>query len=160
MELFDFAIQMEKDGEAYYRQLSHRTANTGLRTILTVLADEEVKHQQLFQQLKESKGALQASQVLTRTKNIFVQMKESGEVISDETSHIGLYEKAQDLEKQAQAFYLEKSNEAESDHVRDVLVLLAREEQAHYFILDNIIDFLSRPQTWLEDAEFTSFDEY
>ncbi len=160
MELFDFAIQMEKDGEAYYRQLSHRTANTGLRTILTVLADEEVKHQQLFQQLKESKSVLQASQVLTRTKNIFVQMKESGEVISDETSHIGLYEKAQDLEKQAQAFYLEKSNEAESDHVRDVLVLLAREEQAHYFILDNIIDFLSRPQTWLEDAEFTSFDEY
>lgn len=25
MELFDFAIQMEKDGEAYYRQLAHRT---------------------------------------------------------------------------------------------------------------------------------------
>ncbi len=73
MELFDFAIQMEKDGEAYYRRLSHRTANTGLRAILTMLADEEVKHQQLFEQMKASKGELQGSQVLTRTKNIFVQ---------------------------------------------------------------------------------------
>lgn len=160
MELFDFAIQMEKDGEAYYRQLSHRTANTGLRTILTMLADEEVKHQQLFEQLKQSKGGLQTSQVLTRTKNIFVQMKESGEVISDETSHIELYQKAQDLEKQAQEFYLEKSKESSNDNVRDVLIMLAKEEQVHYFILENIINFLSRPQTWLEDAEFSNLDEY
>lgn len=160
MEIFDYAIQMEKDGEAYYRQLSHRTANTGLRTILTMLADEEVKHQQLFEQLKESKGSLQTSQVLTRTKNIFVQMKESGEVISDETSHIELYQKAQALEKQAQEFYLEKSKEAESDHVRDVLIMMSKEEQTHYFILENIINFLSRPQTWLEDAEFVNLEEY
>jgi len=160
MELFDFAIQMEKDGEAYYRQLSHRTSNTGLRAILTMLADEEVKHQQLFKQLKVSKGALQASQVLTRTKNIFVQMKESGDVISDETSHIELYQKAQGLEKQAQAFYQEKSKEADNDTLRDLLILLAKEEQVHYFILENIINFLSRPQTWLEDAEFVNLDEY
>ena len=160
MELFDFAIQMEKDGEAYYRQLSHRTANTGLRTILTMLADEEVKHQQFFEQLKVSKGALQPSQVLTRTKNIFVQMKESGEVISDEANHIELYQKAQDLEKQAQTFYEEKSKEAEDDTVRDLLLMLAKEEQVHYFILENIINFLSRPQTWLEDAEFVNLDEY
>ncbi len=160
MELFDFAIQMEKDGEAYYRQLAHRTANTGLRTILTMLADEEVKHQQLFEQLKESKGSLQVCQVLTRTKNIFAQMKESGEVIPDESDQIELYKKAQDLEKQAQEFYLEKSNEADNDVVKEQLVLLAKEEQGHYTILENIINFLSRPQTWLEDAEFGSMDEY
>ncbi|MCP4451095.1 MAG: ferritin family protein [Planctomycetes bacterium] len=160
MELFDFAIQMEMDGEAYYRQLAHRTANTGLRTILTMLADEEVKHQQLFEQLKDSKGALQTSQVVTRTKNIFAQMKESGEVISDETSHIELYQKAQDLEKQAQEFYTEKSKEADSDHVRDTLIMLAKEEQVHYFILENIINFLASPQVWLEDAEFVNLDEY
>jgi rubrerythrin len=160
MELFDFAIQMEKDGEAYYRQLSHRTANTGLRAILTMLADEEVKHQQLFEQMKASKGELPVSQVVTRTKNIFVQMKESGEVISDEASHIELYQKAQDLEKKAQTFYMEKSKEADNDKVRDLLVLLSKEEQVHYFILENIINFLSRPQTWLEDAEFVNLDEY
>ncbi|MCF7973392.1 MAG: ferritin family protein [Phycisphaerae bacterium] len=160
MELFDYAIQMEKDGEAYYRQLSHRTANTGLRTVLTMLADEEVKHQQLFEQLKVSKGSLQASQVLTRTKNIFAQMKESGDLIPDETGHIDLYQKAQALEKKSQDFYLEKSNEADNAENRDLLVMLAKEEQVHYFILENIINFLSKPQTWLEDAEFVHLDEY
>ena len=33
MDIFAYAIQMEKDGEAYYRQLSHRTGNHGLKTI-------------------------------------------------------------------------------------------------------------------------------
>ena len=160
MELFDYAIQMEKDGEAYYRQLAHRTSNTGLRTILTMLADEEVKHQQLFEQLKTSNGTLPSSQVLTRTKNIFAQMKESDEVISDESSHIKLYQEAQDLEKKSQDFYLEKSREADHEPVRDLLIVLAKEEQVHYFILENIINFLSRPKTWLEDAEFTHLDEY
>jgi rubrerythrin len=160
MELFDYAIQLEKDGEAYYRQLAHRTANTGLRTVLTMLADEEVKHQQLFEQLKVSKGSLPASQVLTRTKNIFAQMKESEEIIPDETSHIELYQKAQALEQKSQDFYLEKSNEAENAENRDLLIMLAKEEQVHYFILENIINFLARPQTWLEDAEFVHLDEY
>lgn len=160
MELFDYAIQMEKDGEAYYRQLAHRTANTGLRTILTMLADEEVKHQQLFQQLKSSKGSLQASQALTRTKNIFAQMKESGDVIPNEADQIELYEKAQSLEKQSEAFYLEKAQDAGDDGVKELLELLAKEEQNHYIILQNIIDFLTKPQTWLEDAEFTHLDEF
>lgn len=159
MDLFDYAIQMEKDGEAYYRQLSHRTSNTGLRTILTMLADEEVKHQQLFEQLKESKGTLQSSQALTRTKNIFVQMKESGEVISDETDQIELYQKAQDLEKKSREFYLGKSEEAESADLKDVLVQLAKEEETHYVILQNIIEFLAKPQSFLEDAEFVNTDE-
>ncbi len=75
MNIFEFAMQMEKDGEAYYRQLAHRTANTGLRTILTMLADEEVKHQKLFEQLKESKGALQVCQVLTRSMQVLSGME-------------------------------------------------------------------------------------
>jgi hypothetical protein len=41
-----------------------------------------------------------------------------------------------------------------------MLVMLAKEEQVHYFILENIINFLSRPQAWLEDAEFVNLDEY
>lgn len=160
MELFDYAIQMEKDGEAYYRQLAHRTANKGLRAILTMLADEEVKHMQLFEELKTSQASLQISQVLTRTKNIFAQMKESSDVIPDEADHIELYQKAQALEKQSQIFYLEKSKDEECNKVKEMLILLSKEEQTHFFILQNIIDFLSRPQTWLEDAEFVHLDEY
>jgi len=44
MNIFEYAMQMEKDGEDYYRQLAQQTVNKGMRTILAMLADEEVKH--------------------------------------------------------------------------------------------------------------------
>ncbi|HEW78498.1 MAG TPA: rubrerythrin, partial [Phycisphaerales bacterium] len=40
MDIFKYAMQMEKDGEDYYRQLAQQTSNKGLQTILTMLADE------------------------------------------------------------------------------------------------------------------------
>lgn len=37
---------------------------------------------------------------------------------------------------------------------------MAGEEKRHFFILENIIDFVSRPQSWLENAEFNKLEEY
>ena len=37
---------------------------------------------------------------------------------------------------------------------------LAEEEKKHYFLLENIIQFVSRPETWLENAEFYHLEEY
>lgn len=34
------------------------------------------------------------------------------------------------------------------------------EEKKHYFLLDNIIEFVSRPEQWLENAEFYHLEEY
>ena len=37
---------------------------------------------------------------------------------------------------------------------------LAEEERKHYFLLDNVIDFLFQPQSWLENAEFVHLNDY
>lgn len=39
MDIFKYAMRMEKDGENYYRQLAGQTANGGLKAILVMLAD-------------------------------------------------------------------------------------------------------------------------
>jgi rubrerythrin len=39
MDIFEYAMQMEKDGEQYYRALVEQTENKGLRTIFTELAN-------------------------------------------------------------------------------------------------------------------------
>jgi rubrerythrin len=43
---------------------------------------------------------------------------------------------------------------------KEIFLKLADEEKKHYFLLENIIDFVSRPQKWLENAEFYHLDEY
>ncbi len=160
MNIFEYAMQMEKDGENYYRQLVQQTANKGLRTILTMLADEEVKHYNAIERMKTREPQMAETTILTDAKNVFVQIKESNEKFGFDIKQTELYKKAQDIEKRSQDFYLEKANETEKKYKKRIFQKLAEEEKKHYFLLENIIQFVSRPETWLENAEFFHLEEY
>lgn len=157
--IFDFAMQMEKDGEEYYRQLTQQTSNKGMRTILTLLADEEVKHYNAIEKVKTQQTQIADSEILADAKNIFVQIKESGESFDFNINQEELYKKARDIEKKSRDFYTEKANEVTEGYQKELFLKLAIEEQKHYVLLDNIIDFISRPEQWLENAEFFHLED-
>lgn len=98
--------------------------------------------------------------VLSDAKDVFEKMHETAQNFDFDISQTELYKKAQDIEKQSQNFYLEKAKEVEEDFQKDSFLKLAEEEKKHYFLLENIIDFVSRPETWLENAEFNHLEEY
>jgi rubrerythrin len=89
-----------------------------------------------------------------------MELKESGETVDIETSEIGRYNKAIEIEKKSEDFYTEKANEVDNPQVKDILLRIAADEKKHQFLLQNTIDFISRPQSWLENAEFYHLDEY
>jgi len=160
MDILVFAMQMEKEGEAYYRQLAHRTCNTGLRTILNMLADEEVKHQQTLKNLQEQGVIAGPCEILTRAKNIFAEMDIDETALPDESAQVDLYEKALSLEEQSRAFYEEQGSKLQDDRQVAVFQMLAQEEAKHAVLLRNIVDFVARPQVWLENAEFNQLEAY
>ncbi len=160
INIFEYAMQMEKDGEDYYRQLVQQTANKGMRTILTMLADEEVKHYNAVEKMKTEKPQIAETKILTDAKSVFVQIKESGESFDFDIKQTELYRKAQDIEKKSRDFYAEKANEVTEEYQKEIFLKFADEEKSHYFLLENLIDFISRPETWLENAEFYHLEEY
>ncbi len=160
MDILQYAVQMEKDGEDYYRQLAQQTGNKGLKTILTMLADEEVKHCNTIEKMKTEKPQMAGTTILADAKNVFVQIKESNEKSDFDTNEVELYRKAQDIEKRSEDFYEEKANEVKEEYQKDIFLKLAEEEKKHYFLLENIIEFVSRPETWVENAEFNHLEEY
>jgi rubrerythrin len=160
MDIFEYAMQMELDGEAYYRQLVKKVDNNGLKTILTMLADEELKHYNAIDKIRIGQSQMATTTILTDAKNIFVQLKNTGEEFDVEISQIELYKKAQDIEEKSRDFYLEKANEVDLDYQKELFLKLAEEEKKHYFLLENIIEFVSRTQYWLENAEFCHLEEY
>ena len=160
MNIFEYALQMEKDGEDYYRQLAQQTSNKGMRTILTMLADEEVKHYNTIEKMKTAKPHMAERTILTDVKNVFIQIKESNEKLDFDMKQTELYKKAQDIEKESRDFYLDKANEVKEKYQKEVFLRLADEETKHYFLLENIVEFVSRPETWLENAEFYHLEEY
>lgn len=160
MDIFDFAIRMEKDGEAYYREIAGGTENKGVQKIFTMLADEEVRHAEVLHEMKSRSAELGETTLLSDVKNIFARMREEKDYPNVDTSQVEMYKKAQELEEKSKDFYLEKSNEVDNPAHKEVLLRLADEERSHYFILENIIDFISRPHSWLENAEFTKLEDY
>lgn len=160
MDILIYAMQMEKDGEDYYRQIAQQTSNKGLRTILEMLASEEAKHYKALEKMKSARPDLPETTVLSDAKNVFAQMKESNESFDFDLGQIELYQKAQELERKSMDFYSQKAYEVEEEYQKEIFMKLAAEEKKHYFLLENIIECVSRPKMWLENAEFCHLDEY
>ena len=160
MDIYEYAMQMERDGESYYRDLAAKTANKGIKHIFTMLADAEVIHYKVFSAMKKRDQLPSPdAPLLSGIKNIFERLKEEG-TGSVDMSQIALYRKAQDIEKKSRDFYLEKAEESKDKGEKATFLKIAREEKKHYLILENIIDFVDKPETWLEDPEWYHLEEY
>lgn len=158
--MFEFAMEKEKYSEDYYRRLAGKSNNKGLKTVFNMLANEEAKHYKIVSDMKEDIAPdLAETTVLSDAKNVFAKMRDSVQNFNFNISEIKLYKRALNIEKQSRDFYLEKANEAEKT-CKEIFLKLADEEKKHYFLLENIIDFVSRPKTWLENAEFYHLEEY
>ena len=161
MDIFEYALKMEKDGENLYRQAARSSPNKAIKAILTMLADDEVRHYEAIEKIRSAEPEqLADTSILADAKNVFSEMKESGEKFTSEKDHISLYKKALNIEAESKDFYTEKAAEVSEQNYKKLFLRLAQEEQKHYVLVENIIDFLSRPNTWLENAEFYHLDEY
>ena len=161
MNIFEFAIEKEQLSEQYYRQLAQQAPHKGLVSILTMLADEEHGHVEVVSKMKEGVPVGVADTILlTNAKTIFAKMRQSKEKFKFGDSQIDLYKKAQDIEKESRSFYRQKAKESENPSHKAIFNTLAEEENKHYFLLENIIEFVSRPKTWLENAEFHHLEKY
>jgi rubrerythrin len=162
MSIFEFAMKMEQDGEKFYRELAGKTQNAGLKQIFTYLADEEVKHYRLFKGILERQAMdYDSSDVLEHSKSIFTEMKASGAVdVSADTPQVDGYRFALEMEKKAYTFFEEKCTEATDPKEKKFLEVIAKEERRHYHLIESIIEFVSQPEEWVENAEFNNLTEY
>jgi rubrerythrin len=162
MDIYDRAMEMEKQGEEYYRRLARQSASEGLKKIFGWLADEEARHFNVFRDLKEDKRTVpEASDILKEASAVFRDLKDkAGMDAGFSGSESGLYRQAQDLEKKTEDYYREKSDETGDPEKKRIFLRLSEEERKHYFLLDNIAEFVSRPKTWLENAEFHHLEDY
>ena len=160
MDIFAFAMKMEKDGEAFYRKMAEKTTNSGIFNILEMLADEEVKHYEILKAMQVGRASLAETDVLGRAKNIFERLKDFGESLNVDTDQIHMYRQAMDIEKQSEDFYLDRADQVKEPGQKELFLKLAAEEKKHYFLLENVVEFISRPKSWLENAEFNHLEDY
>ena len=160
MDIFEFAIQMERDGRQFYLDLAKHASSDSVRNILTMLAEDEAKHQQVIEQMRDGLATMADSQIMENAKNIFQRMKEFGDDFQVNRDSESLYRQAMEAERKSCDFYLDRADqEADATH-REIFKAMAEEEKKHYRLLSLMVDFLQRPKTWLADAEFSNLEEY
>lgn len=157
LAIFEYAIQMERDGEAYYRWMAGHVPHPGLKQVLRSLADSEVKHRETLEQMRDNRR-LQMPQDTVRheARNIFRALLEEGAALTGQEGAVDLYRKALELEEKSRDFYIAKAEGIRTEAARGIFYRIAEEEKLHSRILATIVDMLERPEPgrWLENAEW------
>ena len=98
--------------------------------------------------------------VLANAKAVFEKMRSAAEKFDIRISEVDLYRKACDIETESKKYYLQKAQEAEDAGQKNIFERLAEEENKHLVLVQGICDFVAKPETYLENAEFSHFANY
>ena len=160
MDIYKFAMQMELDGRHFYLDLAKKTKNAGIKSVLTMMAESEAKHYNVILDMQKNDKTEYSKdvEVLTKIKNIFAKMKEEKEIDVD-VSQVEFYKKASEIEADSEKFYLERADEEKDPHRKDIFLTLANEEKGHCILLENLVNLVSQPDSWIENSEWYNIDE-
>jgi len=160
MNVYEYAMKVEKDGELYYRELADKTNDAGLKSILTMLADEEVKHYVVFDKMNKKQIIPTQPQVdvFSSAKTIFQKMREENQTASFSDDQIDFYKSALHSEENSYKFYIEKALMLEDEEQKAIFMRIAEEERQHMVLLENLVEYISFPERWLENAEFNHME--
>ncbi|MGL1885535.1 MAG: ferritin family protein [Reichenbachiella sp.] len=161
MDIFEYALKMELDGEKFYRDLADKSTHIGFKKIFTMLADDEVEHYRILKELQKRDTTPTKSKngQVDTAKNVFQEIKNADEQFSENEKQKNIYFNAAKIEDEARLFYEEQAKKTEDKELKMLFVSLAEEERKHASLLEEIGDFVGAPDHWDVDAESTNSRE-
>ncbi len=158
MNPYDFAIQMSRDGEKFFRTLTRKVKKPGLRKILGILADDQVIHRRDLEKMKKAEGkTLPDAKNLAGALNPFAQRLKRlrhGEKVDENLPPAELYRRGQELDKECEDFWRKRAARVKDPRLKQAFLGVAEEQRKHHISLEHLINFIMEPQQKLEDAEW------
>ena len=160
------AIEMEKEGLAFYAQASEQTHNELGKRIFRSLEKDEISHVRTIQAIYEalhhgeawpSAAEPPAGQADLRAMiERFAADHQAGlHAATDDLSAIDI---GLDFERRSVAFYMEQADRTTTAREREFLKRLLAEEQLHWNALSELKAFLLDPASWFQVRERSMFD--
>ncbi len=165
MDIFDFALQMELDGEKYYRELAERVRYDDLRKVLLSLAEDEQRHYEIIKAAQQQMKPIEGNSSLDKIQNVFVnktdainpENKEFIAKLKDE--QFDVYEAALVKEQESVELYKKLKADAKKSDEQNIFARLMHEEEKHVEVIENILEMLNHVNDWVEAAEFNHRDD-
>jgi rubrerythrin len=161
-DVFDYAMQMELDGKAFYEKGAAGTDNPSLKRIFSMLAEEENRHYHVFQKMKSGEDThpgdlAPKGRTVTLAKNVFQEMVDAGQEKLAGDTKTDIWREALEIERKSEKLYRDAAAEETDAGRRDMLNRIADEEKNHIYLIDNMISFLSDPASFIASQNFKNF---
>ena len=150
------AIQMEKDGYAFYKKASVQTSSDMGRDIFESLANDDQLHLEVFQKLFEDEIEKSEWENLVNSSkkyvdiDIFPKDLKQIEGVNPDTNELDAIKIAMDSEKDAIEYYGEIKEKTKEEDIRQIINEIIEQEKNHYSILQDEFDYLSKTGYWYE----------
>ncbi len=161
MNLLEYAIKMEADGAQYYAKQAETNKGNSLYTVCTLLAKEELRHEQILKNKAESLSySLDESTIKDEVKTLFDEMDDFKNELKKIPSQLDFYRFALENEQKSIDLYTEFAHNAANDEEKKLFEYLVEQEKEHYAIVDEFVKILTHAEQWVESAEFGVREDY
>ncbi len=164
MSPYEYAMNMEKEGQKFFEENADKMDSPQLRAIFRELAGDEERHWKVFKSMSEG-GTPDIetefkSKLIETAQGIFKEMSDANQTVADFPQDVkACWERARDIEDKAEEYYRACAKKAATDEERVIWNQIADEEHRHWVAMNNVIDFIDRPNQWLADAEWSKMTD-
>jgi rubrerythrin len=161
MNNLEFAIQMEVDGEKYYTEQSAVYKGNSLGKLFSVLAKDERSHAKILTNRSNNLSyEMSVSATVTEAVNVFKGVRDFKSEIRTMPTQLELYQDVLEREKKSIDLYKQMLFEAVEEQDKELFEFLVLQETNHYTMFEEMVSLLTRPEEWVEDAEFGVREDY
>lgn len=161
MNILNYAIEMENEGEKYYRAQAEINRKNNLYKICIMLAEDERKHAKiLHNKLNSLNFELKDTDLDEKYKRLFKEAEDIKIDSKELPSQLDFYRKASEMEKKSIDLYKDLLSKAHDDQEKEIFKFLVKQEEQHYEILDDLAEMLRKSEEWVEFAEFGIREDY
>ncbi|MBU0686255.1 MAG: ferritin family protein [Candidatus Margulisbacteria bacterium] len=159
------AHDMEKSGYDIYMKAAEKTSNKLGKSTLEAIAKKELDHIKAIDEFtkKATQGdlnlAMAISSINVLDKKDYVRpimdklAKELDEKVKSDSDLEKAYEVAMQLERESYDFYKDLADQSADPQVKKFFEFLMSEENTHYELLQESLEYLNHPGDWFKEQE-------
>jgi rubrerythrin len=164
LKAIETAIQIEKDGLAFYSEAARQTDDPNGKKMFRSLARDEAAHLKLFedarQALLERGNWLSPEEVAAISLGEFDRppvFPKGGEIRTAEIPEreLDALQRGLQAEKDSIAFYSQQRDKTDDPDGKAMYAYLVEQEEGHRTILQGEYDYLTRTGFWFDFQEFS-----
>ncbi len=150
------ALQLERNGRAFYLEAAGKTGSEVVRQVLTGLADDETIHIQWIEsELGVKDAEVPNRELYGKLRGVFADEPDRAAVSDDD---LGALDYALEIEKKASAVYAQWAAESDAAEGSSRCGVLAGVEKFHAELIESTIEYLKKPGDWFQQQERWFFE--